>query len=140
VVSVTAPKLCPQGKSHWYPVDRRLSGLQSRSGSGGEEKKSQPLSGLEAPIIQITAQRYPGSYLHVTSVQKYIKHSYKTVFTVFLLCLKLFPTFKIHTSYYDLLTKHVILLKMFVIEHTIYCNFTFHQICTATALRNKAVK
>jgi hypothetical protein len=32
----------PPGKSPWYPLDRRLGGLQSRSGRGGEEKYSQP--------------------------------------------------------------------------------------------------
>jgi hypothetical protein len=32
----------PQGKSLWYPLDRRLGGTQSRSGRGGEEKNSQP--------------------------------------------------------------------------------------------------
>jgi len=26
----------PQGKSPWWPLDRRLGGLQSRSGRGGE--------------------------------------------------------------------------------------------------------
>jgi len=31
--------------------------LHSRSGGGGEEKNSQPLPGLEPPIIQPTAQR-----------------------------------------------------------------------------------
>jgi hypothetical protein len=32
----------PQGKSPWYLLDRRLGGLQSRYGRGGEEKNSQP--------------------------------------------------------------------------------------------------
>jgi hypothetical protein len=36
---------------HWI-------GSQSRSGRGGEEKTSQPLSGLEPQIIQLVAQRY----------------------------------------------------------------------------------
>jgi hypothetical protein len=47
----------PQGKSPCYPLDRRLGGPQSRSGRGGEEKHSQPLPGLETPIIQAVAQR-----------------------------------------------------------------------------------
>jgi hypothetical protein len=38
-------------------LDRRLGGLQSRSGRGSEEKNSQPLPGLEHPIIQPVAQR-----------------------------------------------------------------------------------
>jgi hypothetical protein len=41
-----------QGKSPWYQLDRRLGGHQSRSARGGEEKNSQPLPGLEPPIIQ----------------------------------------------------------------------------------------
>jgi hypothetical protein len=36
-----------QGKSPWYPLDRRLSEPQSRSGRGGEEKNSQPPPGIE---------------------------------------------------------------------------------------------
>jgi hypothetical protein len=47
-----------QGKSPWYSLDRRLGGPQSRSGRGGEEKNSQPLPGLEPPIIQPIAQRH----------------------------------------------------------------------------------
>jgi hypothetical protein len=39
-------------------LDKRLGGLQSRSGRGGEEKNSLPLPELEAPIIQPLAQRY----------------------------------------------------------------------------------
>jgi hypothetical protein len=53
-----APAALPQGKSPWCPLDWRLGGHQSRSGSGGEEKNSQPLPGLEPPIIQPVAQRY----------------------------------------------------------------------------------
>jgi hypothetical protein len=37
-------------------LDRRLSGPQSWAGCGGEEKNSQPLPGLETPIIQLVAQ------------------------------------------------------------------------------------
>jgi len=39
--------LYPQGKSPWYPLDRRLGGPQSCSGHGGEEKNSQPPPGIE---------------------------------------------------------------------------------------------
>jgi hypothetical protein len=42
-----APAALPQGKSPWYQLDRRLGGTQSRSGRGGEEKNSQPPSGME---------------------------------------------------------------------------------------------
>jgi len=31
----------PQGRSPWYPVDRRVGEPQSHSGYGGEEKNSQ---------------------------------------------------------------------------------------------------
>jgi hypothetical protein len=53
-----APALYPQGKSSWYPLDRKFGGPQSRSGRGGEEKNSQPLPEQETPIIQPVAQRY----------------------------------------------------------------------------------
>jgi hypothetical protein len=55
-----APAALPPGKEPlvWYPLDRRLGGPQSRSGRDGEEKNSQPLPGLEPPIIQPIAQLY----------------------------------------------------------------------------------
>jgi hypothetical protein len=53
-----APAVLPQGNNPWYPLDRRLGGPQNRSGRGGEERNSQPLPGLEPPIIQPVAQRY----------------------------------------------------------------------------------
>jgi hypothetical protein len=53
-----APAALPQGKSPWYPLDRKLGGPQSWSGHNGEEKNSDPLPGLESPIIQPGAQRY----------------------------------------------------------------------------------
>jgi len=53
-----SPAALPPGKRPWYPLDRRLGSLQSRSGHGSEEKNSQPLLGLEPPIIQPVAQRY----------------------------------------------------------------------------------
>jgi hypothetical protein len=48
----------PQRNSLCYPLDRGLDGPQSRFGRGGEEKTSQPLPGLEPPLIQLIAQRY----------------------------------------------------------------------------------
>jgi hypothetical protein len=50
--------LYPQGKSPWYPLDRRLGEPQSWSGHGGEEKNSQPLPGLEPLIIQNVAHKF----------------------------------------------------------------------------------
>jgi hypothetical protein len=55
VVSFTARSLYPQGKSPWFPLDRRLGEPQIRSGRGGEEKNSEFLPGLELPIIQSVA-------------------------------------------------------------------------------------
>jgi hypothetical protein len=46
-----------QGKSPWYPLDSNLGGPQNQFGSGGENKISHFLPGLE-PIIQPVAQRY----------------------------------------------------------------------------------
>jgi hypothetical protein len=59
VVSFTHRPLYPQGKSRWYPFDRRLGGLQSPSGRGGEEKNSQPRreSNPRTPIVQPVAQQ-----------------------------------------------------------------------------------
>jgi hypothetical protein len=51
-------ELYPQGKSLWYTWNRRLSGLQHRSGRGCEEKYFQPLPGPESPIVQPVAQRH----------------------------------------------------------------------------------
>jgi hypothetical protein len=51
------PAALPQEKSPWYPLYRRLSGPQSRSGHGGEEKNSKPLWELKPPIIQPVSQR-----------------------------------------------------------------------------------
>jgi hypothetical protein len=39
VVSFMPRPLYPQGKSPWYPLDRRLGGSQSRSGGVDEEKE-----------------------------------------------------------------------------------------------------
>jgi hypothetical protein len=40
------------GKQHRYPLNRRLDGLQSRSGRIREEKKSVALTGIETPDRQ----------------------------------------------------------------------------------------
>jgi hypothetical protein len=47
VVSFTPRPLYSQGKSPWYPLDRRLGGPYSRSGRGGGEKNSQPPQGIK---------------------------------------------------------------------------------------------
>jgi len=51
-----APAVLTAGKRTCYPLNTRLSGPQSLSGSG-DERNSQPLPGLELSTIQ------PGSYL-----------------------------------------------------------------------------
>jgi hypothetical protein len=40
-------RFTPQGRSPWYPLDRRLGGPQCHSGCGGEDKSSQPPPGIE---------------------------------------------------------------------------------------------
>jgi len=44
----------PLGKSHGYPLDKRLGGSQSRSGSGGEIKVPVPARNL-TPVAQPVA-------------------------------------------------------------------------------------
>jgi hypothetical protein len=58
MVRFTAQPLYPEGKSPWYPWDRRLGGSRIRSGRGGEEKNSQTLRGSEPPIIRPVDQCY----------------------------------------------------------------------------------
>jgi hypothetical protein len=58
VVGFTLPPLYPKGKNARYALDRRLVGpKKSRSRRGDVEKNSQPLMGLESPIIHLAAQR-----------------------------------------------------------------------------------
>jgi hypothetical protein len=47
----------PQEDNPGYPLVRRMGGSEGRSGHS-EEKNSQPLQGLEHPIIQPVVQRY----------------------------------------------------------------------------------
>jgi hypothetical protein len=69
VVSFTPPPLYPQGKSPWYPLDKRLGEPQSRSGHSGEEKNSQSLPGYEPSIIQPVAQRYTTGLSQFQTIQ-----------------------------------------------------------------------
>jgi hypothetical protein len=68
VVSFKPQLFYPQGKSPWYPLDRRLSGTQSRSGCSGKEINSQLLPGLEPPIIQLVAQHYTTELYQLISI------------------------------------------------------------------------
>jgi hypothetical protein len=74
--------LYPQGKSPWYPLDRRLGGPQSWSGRGAEEKNipnpcqdSNPR--LFNPYSSVIPMKYPGSEeskdrFRITSPRPYI--------------------------------------------------------------------
>jgi hypothetical protein len=75
VVSFRLRPFYPQGKSPWYPLDKRIGGPQSQSGRGSEEKNSQPLPGLEPPIILLVAQRYTTEL----SWQKQNQNKYKRI-------------------------------------------------------------
>jgi hypothetical protein len=55
------PAALPPAKEALIPLDRGLSGPQSQSGHGSEEKNSQSLPVLEPSIAQSVAQRYSGS-------------------------------------------------------------------------------
>jgi hypothetical protein len=44
-----APDALPPGKEPWYPLDRRLSGRQSRSGRCGEEKNLDCQESIPSP-------------------------------------------------------------------------------------------
>jgi hypothetical protein len=88
VVSFTLRLLYSQGKSPWNPLDRRLGEPQSRSGCGGEEKNSQPLTGTEPknparPACSLALYRlnYYGAYvcrLRVTNMFTARKHEFYT--------------------------------------------------------------
>jgi hypothetical protein len=58
VVSSTPWPLYPQGKSAWYPLNRRLGGPQSRSERCGEEKISSPRRLFERLIVTQLAKKY----------------------------------------------------------------------------------
>jgi hypothetical protein len=55
-----APAALLPGKEPLYPLDWRIGGPQSRSGSGGEEKNSQPAPGIE-PQNSGRPARSPGA-------------------------------------------------------------------------------
>jgi hypothetical protein len=65
VVSFTTRPLYSQGKSSWYPLDRRLGGPQSRSGRGGEENSKFGLSLRGAQMM--TTMKYKATIVRVIS-------------------------------------------------------------------------
>jgi len=68
LVSFASRPLYHRGKSQWYPMDRRLGGLQSRCRhSGSEERKIHAPTVNLTPVVQTVAQplyclSYPGSW------------------------------------------------------------------------------
>jgi hypothetical protein len=96
VISFTPRPLYPQGKNHWCPLDRRLSGPQNRSGRGGEEKNSQIAPGIEpynpdrpARIPALYQLSYHGSSSYYCSSQNL--SSPLAFFAVICVCILLFP-------------------------------------------------
>jgi hypothetical protein len=79
VVSFTPRPLYPRGNSPAYPLDRRLGGPQSRCGRG-EEKNSQPLLGLEPPIIQLVAQSYTTELTRLLAQKMTLLHGVSFLF------------------------------------------------------------
>jgi hypothetical protein len=62
--------LYPKGKSPWYVLDRRLSGLQSRSGRGGEEKKIPSPAGDRArSLVSILKSRRTGHVVRMDEIR-----------------------------------------------------------------------
>jgi hypothetical protein len=54
----------PQGKSPWYPLNRRVGGPQSRSGRGVEERKtSHKTVIMKVSDFSCVSDRYSGMYL-----------------------------------------------------------------------------
>jgi hypothetical protein len=86
----TPQPLYPQGKIPWYKFDTRVGRPQSPSGSGGEEKNSQPLPGLEPPDHPV---RSPALYR-------------RAIPPPFLLCYKS----KYHCSRVKVLFEHLIII------------------------------
>jgi hypothetical protein len=73
VVGFTPRPLHQQGKSPWYPLDRRFGGTQSRSGHAGEENNSQPPPEIEPRSSDRPARNqslYRLSY-HYAIIQKF---------------------------------------------------------------------
>jgi hypothetical protein len=60
---VHAPPTLPPGKEPLVPIGEEAGWAQSRSGRG-DKKNSQPLPGLDPPIIQPVAQRYTVELLY----------------------------------------------------------------------------
>jgi hypothetical protein len=73
VVSFIRWLLYPQGKSPWYPLDRRLGRPQSQSGHGGKEKILSPFHEMNPhrPACSLVAIPTELSQLHLSNY-KYV--------------------------------------------------------------------
>jgi hypothetical protein len=60
-----SPAALPPGKSPFYPLDRRLGGIQSRSQRGGEEKKKLEMCLPIRVLINVISYRNPGKKYNV---------------------------------------------------------------------------
>jgi hypothetical protein len=90
----------PQGKSTWYPLDKRLGELQSCSGRGGQEKNSQVLK-LERPNFTFSTRNFSAvavflffSFLITDYVSEQTR---ETQFCVHITAKDIFPTFFWHS-------------------------------------------
>jgi hypothetical protein len=97
VVSFTPRPLHPQEKRPWYPLDRRPGGSQSRSESGGEEKNSQPLPGLEPHNLPA---RSPPLY-HWATCEKQFNRIFKIISLCGLLLKWLYSSMRTFVSLMD---------------------------------------
>jgi hypothetical protein len=79
-------------KSPRYPKDSRLGGIQSRSGHCSEEKNSQPLLGLESPIIQPVAQPY------TTELSRLLVFIYGILFSLLAYFMEPFPLYSLYSA------------------------------------------
>jgi hypothetical protein len=72
VVCFTLWHLYSQGKSPCYPLDRRLGGEHS-----GEKRNSQPLPGLEPPIIQTIGHSYTTAIATTKPIHSFMQEGHK---------------------------------------------------------------
>jgi hypothetical protein len=90
VLSFTHRRLYPQGKSPRSPLDRRLGGLQSRSGRREENSSHYQNSNSDPSVVQPVASRYtdyaiPAPHLNVLLFQT-VNKPFRS--TNFILCKK----------------------------------------------------
>jgi hypothetical protein len=94
VISFTPCRFNPQGKSLWYPPDRRLRGPKIGSERCGEEKNYQPCPGLEPPIIQPSTRNIWNTYAVIILYRRYI-HGSPVCLVVTLSSIYIYPQCKL---------------------------------------------